>query len=300
MALFNLNSMTSFSHLLGSSTKILMLIPEYYDQWVDRMQDYLNGLDEELWNCISGEINPPAIVQPIGSSSTNSEVDNQSNRLKQLEKRCMRELRGALPPVVYNYVRTCTTAKEIWNNLKDKFQGSEKTKITSVKQCPVELNDFKQKESESIEVYYDRFNKLIYRCNRYGIIRSSVEFNLIFVMRLRKEWMSVSMMVKNHQSFDTSTLNDLYNQLKSHENEVNEIVDEAMASLGGPLALISKVSEKESEKSNQVMKFFKKPFNTKNKSSDSKGSFENKSGMVEKMKEEKKDLKNGVEKMEKK
>ncbi|XP_052622499.1 uncharacterized protein LOC128127833 [Lactuca sativa] len=129
--------MTSFSHLLGSSTKILMLIPEYYDQWADRMQDYLNGLDEDLWNCISGEINPPATVQSIGASSSSSEVENQSNRLKQLEKKYMRELR-------------------------------------------VELKDFKQKESESIEVYYDRFNELIYRCNRYGIIRSSMEFNLIF------------------------------------------------------------------------------------------------------------------------
>ena len=321
MVSFNLNSMTSFSHLLGSSTKIPMLIPEYYDQWADRMQDYLNGLDEDLWNCISGEINPPATVQSIGASSSSSEVENQSNRLKQLEKKCMRELRGALPPVVYNYVRTCTTAKEIWNNLKDKFQGSEKTKITSVKQCLVELKDFKQKESESIEVYYDRFNELIYRCNRYGIIRSSMEFNLIFVMRLRKEWRSVSMMVKNQQSFDTSTLNDLYNQLKSHENEVNEIAEETMASLGGPLALISKGSERESEKlksdeeegflmnsedevvafysNNRVKKFFKKPFITKNKSSDSKGNFENKNRVDEKLKEVKKDSKSEMEKMEK-
>ena len=89
MASFNMNSMTSFSHLLGSSTKIPMLIPEYYDQWADHMQDYLNGLDEELWNCISGEITPPTNVQPIGSSSSNSGVDNQTNRLKQLEKMCM-------------------------------------------------------------------------------------------------------------------------------------------------------------------------------------------------------------------
>ena len=91
-----------------------------------------------------------------------------------------------------------------------------------MKQCLVELKDFRQKENESIEVYYDRLNELIYRCNRYSIMRSPMEYNLIFVMGLRKEWRSVSMMVKNQQSFDTSTLNDLYNQLKSHENEVNE------------------------------------------------------------------------------
>ncbi|XP_023739172.1 uncharacterized protein LOC111887238 [Lactuca sativa] len=226
MANFNLNSMTSYSHLLGSSTKIPMLISEYYDQWSDRMKDYLNGLNEELWSCISWNITLPTNLQPIGSSSSTTSVDNQSDRMKKLEKRCIRELRDALPLVLYNYVRICTHAKEIWNNLKEKFQGSEKTKINSVKQCLIELKDFKQKDGEMIESYYDRLNELIYKCNRYGITRSAMEFNLTFVMGLRKEWRSVSMMVKNQQSFDTSSLNDLYNKLKTHESEVKEMAEE--------------------------------------------------------------------------
>ena len=82
MANFNMNTMTSFSHLLGSSTKIPMLIPEYYDQWVDRMEDYLNGIDEELWNCISGKGQLPDNVQPIGQSASSDEVANQENHMK--------------------------------------------------------------------------------------------------------------------------------------------------------------------------------------------------------------------------
>ena len=95
-----------------------MLIPEYYDQWVDRMEDYLNGLDEELWNCIKGTIQPSSNVQNIGSSRTTSVVGEQQTRLDKHEKRCMGELRGSLPPVVYNYIRGCKTAKDIWNTLK--------------------------------------------------------------------------------------------------------------------------------------------------------------------------------------
>ncbi|KAL7618630.1 hypothetical protein Lser_V15G03678 [Lactuca serriola] len=274
------------------------------------MQDYLNGLDEDLWNCISGNRNPPSNVQPLGSSSGNSEVENQADRLKKLEKRCMRELRGTLPLVFYNYVRSYKTANEIWNNLKEKFQGSEKPKVNSVKQCLVELKDIRQKDGESIEVYYDHLNELIYRCNRYGITRSAMEFNMIFVMGLRKEWRSVSMMVKNQQSFDTSTLNDLYNQLKTHEGEVNETTEESKAMLGGPLALMSKIYEKDAEKdasdedegfimnfddeaitfysNNRVKKFFKKPFNLKAKSSKIKGNFLIKNVGEEKKREEKK------------
>ncbi|KAL7606668.1 hypothetical protein Lser_V15G16417 [Lactuca serriola] len=286
MTNFNINTMTSYSHLLGSSTKIPMLFPEYYDQWADRTEDYLNGLDEELWNCINGTVQPPLNVQNICSSRTTSAVGEQQTRLKNNEKCCMRELRGALPPVAYNYIRCCKTAKEIWNILKEKYKGSENNKINSVKQCLVELKEFRQKETETIEVYYDCLNELIYKCNRYGITRSLMEYNLTFVMGLRKEWRS----------------------LKTHESEVFEITKEAKQSLGGSLALVSKVSEIESAEkensdeesfimnsgdevvafysNNQVKKFFKKPFNPKGKQSEVKGNF-TKSGVEEKKKFEK-------------
>ena len=97
-----------------------MLIPEYYDQWADRMEDYLNGIDEELWNCINGTLLPPVNVQTIGAFGTSNQVNDQLDRMKKNEKRCMRELRGALPPVVYNYIRGCKTAKDIWITLKEK------------------------------------------------------------------------------------------------------------------------------------------------------------------------------------
>ena len=75
-----------------------------------------------------------------------------------------------------------------------------------------------------------------------------MDFNLTFIMGLRKEWRNVSLMVKTQQSFDTSTLNDLYNLLKTHEPEVIKMDEESMLRLGGPLALVSKVSKKEATK----------------------------------------------------
>ena len=67
------------------------------------------------------------------------------------DKKALRELRGDLPPVVYNYVCGCKTAKEFWDNLKEKYQGNARTMKSSVTKCLSKLNDFKQKENESIE-----------------------------------------------------------------------------------------------------------------------------------------------------
>ena len=94
----------------------------------------------------------------------------------------------------------------------------------------LELGEFKQKKGETIEQYYDRLNELIFKCNRSGVTRSTMEFNLTFIMGLRKEWRNVSLMIKTQQSFDYFSLNDLYSVLKAHQFEVNEIAQAARIS----------------------------------------------------------------------
>lgn len=53
MVNLNVNIVMNYANLLGSATKIPMLLLEYYDQWTDCMEDYLNGIDEVLWRSIS-------------------------------------------------------------------------------------------------------------------------------------------------------------------------------------------------------------------------------------------------------
>lgn len=54
-------------------------------------------------------------------------------------------------------------------------------------------------------------------------------------------------MIKTQQSFDGYSLAALYNVFKSDEIEIIEIYEEGKLSLKGPLALISKVTVKDSE-----------------------------------------------------
>ena len=68
--------------------------------------------------------------------------------------------------------------------LKEKYQGSKKAKKSSVKQCLLEVGEFKHKDYDTIELYNDRLNELIIKCTRYGVIRSTTEYNLTFLMGL--------------------------------------------------------------------------------------------------------------------
>lgn len=115
-------------------------------------------------------------------------------------------------------MRGCYTTKQILDTLKEKNQGNERTKKIYVTQCLSELSDFKQKENETIKAYYVRLNELIFRCSGYGVVRTTLEFNLTFILGLRKEYRNICLMIKTQENFDTYSLSDVYNILKAQES----------------------------------------------------------------------------------
>ena len=68
--------------------------------------DYLHGIDQELWKCITDDVIPPSSIGSTRTSLTTQSVAKISEKFEKNEKKCMRELHGALPPMVYNHVCT--------------------------------------------------------------------------------------------------------------------------------------------------------------------------------------------------
>lgn len=91
------------------------------------MEDYLNGINEDLWHLIETEPYRANFVVAVGSATQNERSAVGQLKKEANEKKYLSKLRRALPPVVYNYVRGCKTAEEIQNILKDKFQGNKRT-----------------------------------------------------------------------------------------------------------------------------------------------------------------------------
>lgn len=85
---------------------------------------------------------------------------------------------------------------------------------------------FQAKKLETIEGYYNHFNELIYKCSWYGVIRTSTDFKINFILGLRTEWRNICLMIKTHEKFDSYYLSNLYNILKAHKSEAKEIVDD--------------------------------------------------------------------------
>lgn len=71
------------------------------------MEDYLNNIDEDLWRSIETGPYHAYLVQVVGNVGVTEDMIAQGNKKKANDNKCLRELRGALLPFVYNYIRGC-------------------------------------------------------------------------------------------------------------------------------------------------------------------------------------------------
>lgn len=85
------------------------------------MEDYVNEIDEKLWKFVKDGNYREYLVENVGTVGTAVDMITPANTRKACDKKALHEFRGALPLVVYNYVRGCTVAKEIWDTLKEKY-----------------------------------------------------------------------------------------------------------------------------------------------------------------------------------
>lgn len=89
-----------------------MLLPEYNDKWIDHMEDYQNGINEDLQRSIEKGPYRASTAESVGSTTQNESVIMDRKKRQSNDRRCVRELRGALTPIVYNYIRGCNSAQE--------------------------------------------------------------------------------------------------------------------------------------------------------------------------------------------
>ncbi|GKD87379.1 hypothetical protein Tco_1358533 [Tanacetum coccineum] len=133
----------------------------------------------------------------------------------------------------------CPNAKEIWIAIESLQQG-ESINIQDVKtKLFWEFGKFTSKDGESIESYYTRFYKMMYKMVRNKLKVDNMQVNVQFLQQLQLEWSRFVKIVKQANNLDNVSYHTLFDILKQHQNEVNEIRAERIARNVNPLALVA-------------------------------------------------------------
>ncbi|GJX05195.1 retrovirus-related pol polyprotein from transposon TNT 1-94 [Tanacetum coccineum] len=119
---------------------------------------------------------------------------------------------------IYSIINDCPNAIEIWKAIERKFTSQE---------------------GESLESYYSCFNKMMNEVVRNQCIVTNHQVNVQFLLQLKLEWKRFVTIVKQSQDLKNVSYYKLYDILKQHHNEVNEIRAERLARTANPLALVA-------------------------------------------------------------
>ncbi|GJR54067.1 hypothetical protein Tco_1404588 [Tanacetum coccineum] len=92
-----------------------------------------------------------------------------------------------------------------------------------------EFGKFTSRDGESLESYYSRFYKMMNELVRNQCDVTNHELNVQFLLQLQPEWQRFVTLVKQSQELKNVSYHKLYDILKQHQNEVNEIRAERLA-----------------------------------------------------------------------
>nr|GFA54568.1 hypothetical protein [Tanacetum cinerariifolium] len=94
-------------------------------------------------------------------------------------------------------------------------------------------------DGESLESYYSRFYKMMNELIKNQCKVTNHQVNVQFLLQLQPEWKRFMTLVKQNQELKTVSYHKLYDILKQHQHEVNEIRAEKIARVANPLALVA-------------------------------------------------------------
>ncbi|GJY43066.1 hypothetical protein Tco_0431279 [Tanacetum coccineum] len=183
-----------------------MLAPGNYVQWKSRIKRYIDTKpnSELIYYCLQ---NPPytyqwtekTVLVAEGSSETTSEryMENYKNFSQDIrdqlnaEAEAVQIILTGIDNDIYSTVGACSNACEMWKAIE------------------------KLKQGESINI----MNELVR--NQCHVTNHQV--NVQFLLQLQPEWQRFVTLVKQSQELKTIFYHKLYDILKQHHNEVNEI-----------------------------------------------------------------------------
>ncbi|GKD65534.1 retrovirus-related pol polyprotein from transposon TNT 1-94 [Tanacetum coccineum] len=140
---------------------------------------------------------------------------------------------------IYSTVDACPNACEMWKAIERLKQGESINVQDLETNLYWEFGKFTSRDGESLESYYSRFYKMMNELVRNQCDVTNHQVNVQFLLQLQPEWQRFVTLVKQSQDLKTVSYHKLYDILKQHQNEVNEIRVERLARTTNPLALVA-------------------------------------------------------------
>nr|GEZ41117.1 hypothetical protein [Tanacetum cinerariifolium] len=238
----------------GGNDRPPMLAPGNYVQWKSRIKRYIDTKPnhELIHYCLK---NPPykytwadkkVLVTEVSSVTTTERyMENYKNVSQDIRDQlnakaeAVQIILTGIDNDIYSTVDACPNACEMWKAIKRLKQGESINVQDLETNLYWEFGKFTSRDGESLKSYYSRFYKMMDELVRNQCDVANHQVNVQFLLQLQPEWQSFVTLVKQSQKLKTVSYHKLYDILKQHHNEVNEISAKRITRTANPLTLVA-------------------------------------------------------------
>ncbi|KAL8088507.1 hypothetical protein AgCh_038331 [Apium graveolens] len=206
-----------------------MLRVSEYPVWSVKMAMFLEATDLEYLDRIYDGPHKPtklsvAVENEPQKMIPKEKIDLTTEDISSLGKdaKVRHLLHSALDNVMSNRVIGCKTAKEIWDALEVRCQGTNVIKKNRKTILTQEYEHFDSKSDESLTDTYNRFTKLLNDLSLVDKEYDEEDSNLKFLLALPEKWDLKSTTIRDNYELADMSLDEIYGMLKTHELEMEQ------------------------------------------------------------------------------
>ena len=194
----------------------------HYDHWALLMENFLRS--KEYWGLVENGI--PELVE--GTPLTEVErkhIDDQ--KLKDLKAK--NYLFQALDRSILETILNKDTSKNIWDSLKQKYQGTSRVKRAQLQALRKEFEILHMKEGESVNDYFARTLTIANKMKANGENKGDVAVVEKILRSMTPKFDYVVCSIEESKDTDTLTIDELQSSLLVHELRMTSHVEEVQA-----------------------------------------------------------------------
>ncbi|KAJ9555511.1 hypothetical protein OSB04_010125 [Centaurea solstitialis] len=198
-------------------SKVPMLKPTEFDMWKLSIKQYMLLTDYSMWDIVENgpirrEAGEGGVVPPPRTDA--------ERKTRQSEMKALSTLLLAIPNEYQHQFATCENAKVLWEALEKRFAGSKSSKRNQKAVLKQQYENFMSSKNESMTQTFDRFNKLIGELATVRVKMDNDDLNRKFLRSLGEEWVIYTVPFRQSDNLEDKELDDLYNDLRVFEAEV--------------------------------------------------------------------------------
>ncbi|TXG70326.1 hypothetical protein EZV62_005261 [Acer yangbiense] len=194
----------------NASLHVLQFSGENYHIWVVKMRSYLKYFG--LWEYVAEDKQVPALI----ANPTIAQI-KQYEEEKMKRDKAVTCLHSALTDSVFTSIMHLETTKSIWDELKSRFEGSEKVKLVKLLTLKREFENLKMKDSETVMDYSSKLSDLENQMRLYGDVVEDYKVVEKMLINLLEKFEAKVAAIEESYDLKKMTISEMVSKLQAQE-----------------------------------------------------------------------------------